>query len=101
MADLTTEEATWVKAAAAAFLAIRVASQSRPDEAQTRDINFLADALHNIGMVGTGNSMFADLHTPEDLIEVQKITQRLLHSFHKPAPTKSSLLEGMFRMKRP
>jgi hypothetical protein len=101
MTQLTNDEAAWIKAAAAAFLAIRVATQSRPDEDQARDINFLADALHNIGMAGTGNAMFADLHTPADLIEVQKVTQRLLHSFQHPAPSKSSLLEGMFRLKRP
>jgi len=85
MADLTTDEAAWIKASAAAFLAIRVATQSRPDEDQTRDINFLADGLHNIGMAGTANAMFADYHTPVDRIEIHKVTRRLLHSFQHRA----------------
>jgi hypothetical protein len=54
MAELTDNETQWIKAAASAFLAIRVATQSPPDGDQIRDIYFLADALHNIGMAGTG-----------------------------------------------
>lgn len=99
MADLTDNEAQWIKAAASAFLAIRIATQSQPDADQSRDIYFLADALHNIGMAGTGNSMFSDLHTPEDLIEVERVSRRLLHSVHRAPPKRLSLIEGLLRSK--
>lgn len=99
MADLTNDESQWIKAAASAFLAIRVATQSPPDADQSRDINFLADALHNIGMAGTGNPMFAGLHTPDDLTEVERVSRRLLHSVHRAPQRKLSLLEGLLRSK--
>lgn len=99
MAELTNDESQWIKAAATAFLAIRNVTQSPPDADQLRDINFLSDALHNIGMVGTGNSMFTNLHTPTDLDEVQRVSQRLLHSVHRAPRRKLSLLEGLFSSK--
>lgn len=99
MAELTDNETQWIKAAASAFLAIRVATQSPPDGDQIRDIYFLADALHNIGMAGTGNTMFAELHTPEDLVEVDRVSRRLMHSVHRTPPRKLSLIEGLLRSK--
>ena len=97
MAELTTDEAKWIKAAATAFLAIRNATQSQTDGDQIRDINFLADALHNIGMAGTGNVMFGQLHTDADLEEVEHVSNRLLHSIHRADTKKASLFGRMFQ----
>ena len=78
MPDLTTDEASWIKAAATALLAIRAVTRSPPDEDQIRNINFLADTLSNIQVSSTSSSMFDDLHTPVELARVEHVARRLL-----------------------
>ena len=78
MADLTTDAASWIRAAANALLAIRAVTPTLPDEDQTRDVNFLADTLSSIRISDTSSSRFDDLHTPIELARVERTAQRLL-----------------------
>lgn len=75
--ELNPYEQQWIKATASALVAIRAATESGPNDVQTRDINTLADALHNINMIGTENSMFSVLHSSDALAYVEKITDHL------------------------
>jgi hypothetical protein len=75
--ELNPYEEQWIKATASALVAIRAATKSGPNEEQTRDINALADALHNINMVGRENSMFSVLHSNDALAYVERITDHL------------------------
>ncbi|APX67885.1 hypothetical protein AV944_17895 (plasmid) [Sphingomonas sp. LK11] len=64
MAELTTDELAWIKGASDALIAIRSATRDRLDDEQRRDIRFLADAFHNIGMVDGQRPTFAHMQHP-------------------------------------
>jgi len=87
--ELNPYEERWIKATASALVAIRAATQSGPNDEQTRDINALADALHNINMVGAENPMFPVLHSSDALAYVERITDHLTESVARE-PTRPS-----------
>ncbi len=97
MAELTTDEADWIKGASDALIAIRAATQTPPDEDQTRAIRLLADAFHNIGMVTGENTMFAHMHTPARLADARVATERLRDSVHRRPTARPSILAKIFQ----
>ena len=92
MAELTTDELAWIKGASDALIAIRSATRDELDDEQRRDIRFLADAFHNIGMVDGQRPTFAHMHTPDMLAHASTVTTRLRESIHRRRPPKRSVL---------
>lgn len=83
MRTLDDYELEWIKETAEAMKAIRAAtgylSLNNPglNPRATSDISWLADRLHNIDMIATGNPMFRTLHPPEKLEALRAETQQL------------------------
>lgn len=100
MRELDDYEAEWITAAGKAFQAIRNATgyQRTPDVPTTFVVNQLADMLHNIGTIGTGNKWWRDYHTQERLDLLHATIQELEQSHHQGRQQKSGLLARVAKM---
>lgn len=80
---LTEYEAEWIKVSANAFALIRLVTgygqrRSEPlDADMAYTVSEIADLLHNIADIGTGNTWWPKHHTPERLARVRELLDEL------------------------